>query len=72
MESEIWNALLRKHGILRDDPCSWQMPLGSQLQYLRTHPVFEPIGGPLLVNTLDELIDRPRFMRVQRIASAVH
>jgi hypothetical protein len=61
MEDRIWRALGRRHGISPDDPGSWEMPLGSGLQPLRTHPVFDPIGGPSLRGTLDELLGAGRW-----------
>jgi hypothetical protein len=61
MEAHIWNALSRKHGISPGDPSSWEIPPGSKLQPLRTHPVFHPIGGPALVAALDDLIGPGRW-----------
>lgn len=56
MEERVWTTLERKHAVRRGDPTSWQIPLASGLQSLRTHAVFEPIGGPVLHGALDELI----------------
>jgi hypothetical protein len=61
MEARIWAALTRKHGVCRDDPRSWAIPLGTGLQSLRTHAVFRPIGGPALRATLDDLIGEGRW-----------
>jgi Phytanoyl-CoA dioxygenase (PhyH) len=61
MEEFIWATLSEKHGVLRDDPHSWEIPLSSGLQPIRSHPVFRPIGGPVLRAALDELIGEGRW-----------
>ncbi len=61
MEDRLWSALNRKHGVFRDDPSSWKVPPGSGLQPLRTHAVFEPIGGAALYAALDGLIGQGRW-----------
>lgn len=58
MEQRVWDALQRRHGVCRDDPATWQIPLGTGLQGLRTHAVFRPIGGPALTGALDDLIGK--------------
>lgn len=61
MEERVWATLERKHGVRRDDPSSWKIPLGTGLQPLRRHAVFEPIGGPALHGALDDLIGEGRW-----------
>jgi hypothetical protein len=56
MEERVWSALEKKHAIVRDDPRSWKLPPATGLQSLRTHSVFEPIGGPDLCAALDDLM----------------
>ena len=62
MEERLWVALNRKHGVYRDDPSSWEIPLGAGLQRLRTHSVFRPIGGPPVLGALDDLIGEGRWV----------
>ncbi len=61
MEERLWATLNRKHGVCRDDPSSWEIPLGAGLQPLRTHAVFRPIGGPAVLSALDDLIGEGRW-----------
>ncbi|MEN8183850.1 MAG: phytanoyl-CoA dioxygenase family protein [Myxococcota bacterium] len=61
MEERLWASLNRKHGVRRDDPSSWKIPLGAGLRPLRTHAVFRPIGGPAVLGALDELIGEGRW-----------
>jgi hypothetical protein len=61
MEDRLWAALQRKHGVERTDPSTWKVPLGLGLQSLRTHVVFEPIGGPILVGAIDDLVGAGRW-----------
>lgn len=61
MEDRLWTALHRKHGVSRDEVGSWTIPPASGLQPLRTHAVFQPIGGPALLDALDDLIGPGRW-----------
>jgi hypothetical protein len=61
MEDHLWAALCRKHGVSREDPRSWEIPPAAGLQPLRTHAVFAPIGGPALLEALDDLIGAGRW-----------
>ncbi len=61
MEERLWATLSRKHGVCRDDPSSWEIPLGAGLQRLRTQAVFRPIGGPAVLGALDDLIGEGRW-----------
>ena len=61
MEERLWATLNRKHGVCRDDPGSWKIPLGAGLQSLRSHSSFTPIGGPTLLGALDDLMGKGRW-----------
>lgn len=61
MEDRLWDVLRSKHGVQRDDPATWQIPLAVGLQKIRTEKVFDPIGGPAMTEALDGLIGRERW-----------
>ncbi len=61
MEERLWTALGRRHGVQADDRATWEVPLRTGLQPLRTHAVFRPIGGPALCGALDDLIGEGRW-----------
>ncbi len=61
MEDRLWGALGRRHGVRREDPTTWSIPLASGLQSLRAEPVFDPIGSAVLREALDGLIGRDRW-----------
>lgn len=61
MEDRLWSFLGRKHGVVREDPSSWEIPIGAGLQLLKKHAVFDPIGGPTLLGALDDLIGEGRW-----------
>jgi hypothetical protein len=56
MEQRVWEWLERRHGTRRDDPASWTVVQPTGLQPLRHQAVFEPNGGALLLEALDELL----------------
>ena len=56
MEQRVWEWLERHHGMRRDDPASWTLVQPTGLQPLRHQAVFEPNGGALLLEALDELL----------------
>jgi len=61
MEERLWSTLNRKYGACAGDPSTWRIALATGLQPLRTHRVFDPIGGSPLVAALDELIGEGRW-----------
>ena len=61
MEDRVWDALGQKHGVRRDDPATWEIPLGAGLQQMKTNRMFEPIGGPATVDALDGLLGQGRW-----------
>lgn len=61
METAVWDFLGRRFGALRSDPTTWDVPLASGLQPLRTHPSFAAIGGPALRGALDDLLGTGRW-----------
>lgn len=63
MEERVWRFLERRFGARRDDPTTWNVPLVTGLQSLRTHGVFDPIGGPALTSALDALIGEGVWQR---------
>jgi hypothetical protein len=56
MERRVWEWLERHHGVRRDDPTSWTLAQPTGLQPLRRQAVFDPNGGALLLEALDELL----------------
>ena len=56
MERRVWEWLERHHGVRRDDPASWSLAQPTGLQPLKRQAVFDPNGGALLLEALDELL----------------
>jgi hypothetical protein len=56
MEQRVWEWLERHHGVRRDDPASWTLAQPTGLQPLKHQAVFDPNGGALLLEALDELL----------------
>ena len=56
MEELVWGGLNRLHGIVRDEPATWTVMHPSGLQPLKAHKVFAPIGSPVLIEAIDDLM----------------
>lgn len=63
MESRVWSWLARKYGVERDDPATWAVANPTGLQGLKSHAVFDAIGGETLCAALDALVGPGRWQR---------
>jgi hypothetical protein len=63
MEARVWSWLERKYGVGRDDPATWTVANPTGLQGMKSHAVFDAIGGETLCAALDALVGAGRWQR---------
>lgn len=56
MRDVVWNELLHRYGIERDDPSTWERHPPTGLKSTKRSSAFTPICGPQVVELLDALL----------------
>jgi len=57
MQDLIWSSLEQQYAIDRNDVASWnRVQLPHRVQHLRGNEVFQPIGGPNVIESINQLL----------------
>ncbi len=56
MRRVVWSELERRYAALEDDPSTWKPGEAHGMKTSKKSRAFEPIGGPLLLEAIDELL----------------
>ncbi len=56
MESRIWSELEHLYGFQKKDPGTWNAHIALKLQHLKTDPLFQPIGSPITLGAIDDIL----------------
>ena len=56
MRSVVWRELERRYGAVEADPSTWALGQAHGMKTSKKSRAFEPIGGPVLLEAIDELL----------------
>jgi ectoine hydroxylase-related dioxygenase (phytanoyl-CoA dioxygenase family) len=56
MRLVVWRELERRYGVVEDDRSTWKLGAAHGMKTSKKSRAFEPIGGPVLLEVIDELL----------------